>query len=197
MPSEHRMVKQWDPIWLKLADVLVIARRARRTSSRASRRRGRRPEFEAKARTLVAQVLRSRSSCPLAYSRRNTLTSDLLEPLPWPIRHDDGFGTLDEHESGVANEGHAGGAREPLLQHAHLGAIAGDRQLGEPSLLLGLDQLRGPAVRNPSGRVSGIDVSIGTIAPALPSAFTGMRKSLPVKKCSRTATRRRGRRDRR
>jgi hypothetical protein len=27
--------------------------------------------------------------------------------------------------------------------------------------------------------VNGIDVSIGTIAPALPSAFTGMRKSLP------------------
>src|SRR5438045_9621463 len=42
--------------------------------------------------------------------------------------------------------------------------------------------LCGPAVRSPSGRPSGIEVSIGTTRPALPSALTGRRKSLPVAK---------------
>ena len=73
-------------------------------------------------------------------------------------------------------------AVKSFTHHAHLGAIAVDRQFGETSLPFGLDQRpRTRRVRRPSGRVSGIDVSIGTIAPALPSGFTGMRKIWPPK----------------
>src|SRR5512142_1633594 len=34
-----------------------------------------------------------------------------IPPSLWAIRHDHGSGELDEHEGGVANQGHTGGAR--------------------------------------------------------------------------------------
>src|SRR5438093_1407117 len=56
------------------------------------------------------------------------------------IRYDNGPSELDEHEGGVSDHGHTGRAREPVLHHTHLRAIATDRELGDTSLLLGLYQ---------------------------------------------------------
>ena len=97
------------------------------------------------------------------------------------IWNDDSLGAFDEDECRVANARHARGAGEPVLQHTHICAIAVDGQFGDASLALGLNQRFGTAVRRPSGRLSGSDVSIFTIVPALPSAFTGMRKISPPK----------------
>ena len=53
--------------------------------------------------------------------------------------------------------------RQPFLQHAHLRAIAFDRQFGDASLALGLDQrLRARRCASHRAGVSGIDVSIGS-----------------------------------
>ena len=116
-------------------------------------------------RLLVAPLqLREVKNFLLCLCRRCCGGSRLLNRLR-PIRHDDRLREVDQSEQVIAEEGHAGGTRESVPEHAHLGLsvledfsppFAGyylyypKRQHASPALRALVDHLRSSRPQNRS-----------------------------------------------
>src|SRR2546425_6506754 len=125
MTSSSRSVPQDPPIWTKMAWSSKSAA-SESTLRSAIQRHFVFERFSSSCSAFVCTVAGAGGFCAPAGASGYGTTTALVSST--------------STRGGVADHGHTGRARESVLHHTHLRAIATDRELGDTSLLLGLYQ---------------------------------------------------------